>query len=79
MKPKRSSETIMFDMLKVIEDNGEKLKPTHLLYKSNLSHTRMIAYIKELKKKGLIAEQQILIITDKGFKFMANHRRETKL
>ncbi|VVB81487.1 Winged helix-turn-helix [uncultured archaeon] len=77
---KRSKIDIVYDMLRAIEDKGGKIIPTHLLYKSNLSHQRMKLYLDELKQRNMIVETQIkdktfYEITDVGRKFIQNFRQ----
>ena len=72
---KRSKIDIIFDMLKAVEEKGGSIKPTHLLYKSNLSHQRMKLYLEELFTKQLLVEKKekdhtVYEITDEGRKFM---------
>ena len=71
---KRSRLDIIHDILFAIVDKGGKIKPTHLLYKSNLSHKALDGYLTELKEKELIAEEidkkKMYIITDKGRDFI---------
>ena len=73
---KRSRIDIIYDMLKTISDKGGSIKPTHLMYKANLSHAQMKLYLDELMEKTMIAEEEkkgrkMLLITDKGFSFIA--------
>jgi len=80
MSERRSKLEIVGDILKAIQVKGGAIKPTHLLYKSNLSHERMKLYVDELKSKGLIEEKEIknkrmFSITDKGFDFLASYRK----
>jgi predicted transcriptional regulator len=77
---KRTKIDIIYDMLRAIEDKGGKIIPTHLLYKSNLSHQRMKLYLDELKQKQMIAETHIkdklfYEITDEGRKFLQNFKQ----
>jgi predicted transcriptional regulator len=72
MQRKRSRLDIVYDMLLTISNKGGKIKPTHLMYKANLSHTQMKMYLDELIGKSLVEEQakderKILVLTDKGF------------
>ena len=77
---KRSKIDIVYDMLRAIEDKGGRIIPTHLLYKSNLSHQRMKLYLDELKQKNMIVETQIkektfFELTDVGRKFIQNFKQ----
>lgn len=45
-------------MLKVINEKNGKIKPTHLMYKSNLSHGMMENYLQELIEKNFIKEMK---------------------
>ena len=65
---------IISDMLNIIREKGNGIKPTHLMYKANLSHKQMKIYLEELKKKGLIEtniseDENKIRITKSGFDF----------
>ncbi len=73
----------MYDMLLTVSNKGGRIKPTHLMYKANLSHTQMKLYLDELIAKNLIEEQlkderKMLVLTDKGFSLIQkfNQMRE---
>ncbi len=71
MERKRNKLEVIYDILKVIREKSGKIKPTHILYKSNLSYLMMKDYLNELIEKGLIKEQKFndkrsYIITQKG-------------
>ncbi len=77
---KRTKLDIVYDMLRAIEDKGGKIIPTHLLYKSNLSHQRMKLYLDELKQRNLIVEthskeKTFFELTDDGRKFIQNFKQ----
>lgn len=71
---------IIFDMLRSIQDKGGTIKPTHLLYKSNLSHAKMKEYLSELQEKEMISEVEVkkkrmFALTDKGYNFISEYGR----
>ena len=86
MAARRSRLELIFDILLAIQNKGGRIKPTHLMYKSNLSHKLLNNYIEELMGKELIAIEEeftkkkqkstkTVIITDKGLGFLAEFRR----
>ena len=81
MAERRSHLEIVHDILKAIQDKGGKIKPTHLLYKSNLSHKRMKGYVEDLQQKGLITadvkedERSMYLITDQGLRFLEQYNK----
>ena len=48
MATRRSRLELIFDILLAIQNKGGTIKPTHLMYKSNLSHKLLNNYIEEL-------------------------------
>ncbi len=77
---KRTKLDIIYDMLRAIEDKGGTIIPTHLLYKSNLSHQRMKLYLGELKQKNMIQDAHekgklVYKLTDDGRKFVQNYKQ----
>ena len=80
MSERRSKLEIMHDLLSSVQDKGGKIKPTHLLYKSNLSHALLKKYVGSLMEKGLLEEVvekkgKTYSLTDKGFKFLVEYKR----
>ncbi len=71
---------IISDILMIIQDKGGKIKPTHLMYKANLSHKQMKLYLDELIsnkliEKAVIDEQSKIIITNKGRDFFLKYNQ----
>lgn len=72
---KRNRLEIIHDILRVIRERNGRIKPTHILYKSNLSHQMMEEYMGELKDKEFIKEMKkenskTYLITEKGLKYL---------
>ena len=77
---RRGKLEIINDMLNSIKNKGGQIKPTHLLYKSNLSHSKMKVYLAELIEKDMVEEQmkkdkKVFGITDKGYEFLLEFER----
>lgn len=81
MAERREKLDIIKDILKSIQDKGGEIKPTHLLYKSNLSHEGMKRYVGELMEKQMMQETEDkkgnkkFIITEQGLKFLQDYQR----
>lgn len=85
MSSRRSRLELVFDILQAIQNKGGKIKPTHLMYKSNLSHKLLNNYLDELIEKEMIEMIEIegkkkkisklVGITDRGLGFLAEFRR----
>lgn len=67
---------IVGDMLAAIQHKGGRIKPTHLMYKANLSYAQLKSYLDELVEKEFVTQaatdsnNTYIIITDKGDKFV---------
>ncbi len=76
---KRDKLEIIRDILVLIKDSQNSIKPTPLLRKSNLSSQSFSEYLKELKEKKLIIEKEdkkrkrFISITDKGFRYIEKY------
>ena len=77
---RREKIDIVYDMLVAIRNSNSKIKPTHLLYKSNMAHTKMKEYIKMLLEKNYIVEikeknKKFYGITEEGLKFIIDYEK----
>ncbi len=86
MAARRSRLELIYDILLAIQNKGGTIKPTHLMYKSNLSHKLLNHYLEELLGKELVAVEEefsrkkqksnkTVIITEKGLIFLSEFRR----
>jgi len=78
MDKKRTRLEIIHDILAVIKEKSGKIKPTHVLYKSNLSYSLMEQYLEELISKGLVREMKLkkgktYEITDRGISYLSQY------
>jgi len=85
MGKKRGRLQIIFDILHAIRAKGGSIKPTHLLYKSNLSHQMMSEYLKELISKQFISEKlgpkgkgKLYVLDAKGYDYLSEYQTITK-
>ena len=70
-------------MLKSIQDKRGEIKPTHLLYKSNLSYKNLILYVGQLIQNGMVEEKEgkagkIYVLTEKGIKYLVEYQQIRK-
>ena len=79
MAKKRNRLQIIHDILKAVHDKNNRIRPTHILYKSNLSHQMMEEYLKELIEKGFLVENKAessktYSLTQKGFDYLNKYK-----
>lgn len=80
MAKKRERLEVIYDILSIIRDKNNSVKPTPLLRYSNLSTQRFNEYIAELLEKKLVKElidrkdKKTYTLTDKGFKYLEKYR-----
>jgi predicted transcriptional regulator len=79
MIKKRDRLEVIYDILNIIKNSSNSVKPTPLLRSSNLSSQSFSDYYKELLSKEFIREIQdkknkkFITLTDKGFKFLEKY------
>lgn len=79
MNKKRERLEVINDILFIIREHDNSIKPTPLLRYSNLSSQRFSEYLKELQEKKLIKEldnkgRKHYTLTDKGFKYLEKYQ-----
>lgn len=79
MNRKRDRLEVIYDILNVIKNKNGKIKPTHILYRSNLSHQMMEDYLNELISGDFIIESKtkkgkIYSLTNKGFNYLNKYK-----
>jgi predicted transcriptional regulator len=76
---KRDRLEVIHDILIIIRDSHNSIKPTPLLRKSNLSSQSFADYYPELLAKGLVIEimdkkgRKYISLSDKGFKYLEKY------
>lgn len=79
MTKKRDRLEVIYDFLKIIQNNNNSIKPTPLLRKSNLSSQRFNDYFQEMIDKEFVKEikdkkgRKHITLTDKGFKYLEKY------
>lgn len=80
MNKKRDRLGVIYDFLRIIQQNNNSIKPTPLLRKSNLSSQSFAEYFAEMVSKGFIKEsldkksRKYITLTDKGFKYLGKYK-----
>ncbi|MFT4249788.1 MAG: winged helix-turn-helix domain-containing protein [Candidatus Woesearchaeota archaeon] len=77
MKKRTKRETLV-EMLEVLAEKPRK--PTHLMYKANLSHPRMKKLLEELTESNLVVEgEEEIRITEQGRAFLHEYKKAQDL
>ena len=80
MGKKRDRLGVIYDILNIIKENKNSIRPTRLLRYSNLSSERFLDYQKELIEKQFIREvidkneKKSYTLCDRGFKFLERYK-----
>jgi predicted transcriptional regulator len=83
MNLKRDRLQIIHDILKAIRDKNGVIKPTHILYKANLSHQMLDEYLNDLISRGFVLENKekkgkTYSLTNKGFAYLSKYNLITE-
>jgi predicted transcriptional regulator len=75
----RSKIRIYFDILQVVRDNPDA-KITHIIHKANLPHDRLMVYLTQMEKAGLVhiiieKDNMKYSITEKGFQLISEFNK----
>ncbi|MBI2542716.1 MAG: hypothetical protein HYW24_00825 [Candidatus Aenigmarchaeota archaeon] len=73
--PRRTKMQIYIDILRAVQKANGKMKKTHIVYKANLTHSRLGEYLNHLMSNEFITEQKMgtqtfYTITGKGEGFL---------
>jgi len=77
---KRDRLKVIYDILKIIKDNNNSIKPTPLLRYSNLSTKSFNEYMGELVERDFVKpkkdskDKKVITLTDKGFQYLDKYR-----
>jgi predicted transcriptional regulator len=77
---KRDRLEVIYDILRIIQEKHNSIKPTPLLRFSNLSSTSFNDYYKELLNKEFVKEiidkknKKFITLTDKGFQYLEKYK-----
>lgn len=78
MRGKRESLEVIYDILSVVREKNGTIKPTHIMYKANLSHQMLKEYLADLIDRGFIEEVTVkkgksYALTEKGFNYLKEY------
>ncbi|MBA1342991.1 MAG: hypothetical protein C5S52_05275 [ANME-2 cluster archaeon] len=80
IRRRRDRLGVVYDILKIIRQHHNSIKPTPLLRYSNLSSQSFSEYLNELLEKGFVKEitdekgKKFLTLTDKGFRYLEKYK-----
>ncbi len=83
MSVRRSKMHVLSDILRVIRNTSGMAKPTHIMYKANLSHKLLKSHLSFLIENGFIERKNVgnnayYSITPKGMKFIDEFKKIEK-
>jgi predicted transcriptional regulator len=80
MIERRTRADILFDILRIIQQNQGKTKTTRILYGANLSYARLKKHLDYLIQNQFIEKKEIdrsvyFVLTEKGLNFIQEFRK----
>ncbi len=84
MNSRRTRMQIYVDILRTLRKANGKMRKTHIVYKANLTHSRLKGYLDFLITKEFIEEKKtknktFFVITERGFKFLKEIKKLRKI
>lgn len=79
MSKKRARLQIIYDILNAIKEKDGRIRPTNVLYKSNLSNQMFDEYMGDLIAKGFVIENRsksgkTYSLAQKGFNYLSKYQ-----
>lgn len=76
---KRNRLEIIRDILKIIQESKNSIKPTPLMRRSNISSSKFKEYLNELLEKEFVKEVhersgKKIVLTNKGFQYLEKYK-----
>jgi len=79
MIERRTKADILFDILRIVQQNQGKAKTTRILYGANLSYARLKKYLDYLIQNGFLEkiekESVYFVLTERGLSFIQEFRK----
>ena len=76
MNARRTRTQIFIDILRSIQNSNGRMRKTHIVYKANLTNSRVESYLDFLLSKEMLSEesvnnQKFYTITERGLQFLS--------
>jgi len=76
MNARRTRTQIFIDILRSIQNSNGRMRKTHIVYKANLTNSRVESYLDFLLSKEMLREenvnnQKFYTITERGLQFLS--------
>jgi len=76
MNARRTRTQIFIDILRSIQNSNGRMRKTHIVYKANLTNSRVESYLdfllsKEMLREESVNNQKFYTITERGLQFLS--------